>query len=115
MPKSMELLIRRLRKQEIAPSFSLIKELRTHLTSRQFLTAVNKQKKIGYELVGAFLGKRMVGVLGMRPVITLARGPHLHVDDLIVASIDRKSGVGRSLLAFAEKDAVERGLQAIFL
>jgi ribosomal protein S18 acetylase RimI-like enzyme len=70
---------------------------------------------MGYELVGAFLGLRMVGVLGMRPVLTLARGAHLHIDDLIVREKDRKAGIGRALMAFAEKDAIARGLRAVFL
>ncbi|TCW85765.1 GNAT family N-acetyltransferase [Burkholderia sp. SRS-46] len=57
----------------------------------------------------------MIGVMGMRPVHTLARGAHLHIDDLVVDSMGRGSGVGRSLIEYAESDARARGMTAIFL
>jgi hypothetical protein len=30
------------------------------------------------------------------------RGPHLHIDDIVVADDVRKSGVGRALMAYVE-------------
>ena len=63
----------------------------------------------------AYSGSMLVGVLGMRPVHTLARGPHLHVDDLVVDEQARSGGIGKALLAFAEEDAQARGLGAVFL
>jgi ribosomal protein S18 acetylase RimI-like enzyme len=51
----------------------------------------------------------------MRPVHTLVRGPHLHIDDIIVAEKERKSGSGRALMAYAEDDARARGMTAVFL
>ena len=57
----------------------------------------------------------LVGVMGMRPVHTLARGPHLHVDDLVVDETFRKSGAGKALMAYAETDAKARGMSLVFL
>ena len=54
-------------------------------------------------------------MLGMRPVHTLARGAHLHIDDLVVDEAARGSGAGRSLMAYAESDARARGMTAVFL
>jgi ribosomal protein S18 acetylase RimI-like enzyme len=54
-------------------------------------------------------------VLGMRPVQTLARGPHLHVDDIIVEPAERKAGGGRALMTYAEADARARGMTSVFL
>ncbi len=57
----------------------------------------------------------LVAVAGIRPVHTLARGPHLHVDDLVVDARCRGQGVGVALLQFCERDAGARGLVAVFL
>jgi GNAT superfamily N-acetyltransferase len=106
--------IRRLAPAEWADAFPIVAQLRA-LDAAEFLARVRRQSHSGYELVGAFLDGRLVGVLGMRPVHTLARGAHLHVDDLVVDQAVRGSGAGRALMAFAEKDARARGMTAVFL
>jgi ribosomal protein S18 acetylase RimI-like enzyme len=107
--------IRRLEPREWDSVFSIIVALRPHLDREEFLHRVRRQSYGGYELVGAFRAGRLIGVLGMRPVHTLVRGPHLHIDDIIVAEMERKSGSGRALMAYAEADAKARGMTAVFL
>jgi ribosomal protein S18 acetylase RimI-like enzyme len=51
----------------------------------------------------------------MRPVATLARGSHLHVDDLVVDNTQRGSGIGAALMEYAERYARDHGLAAVFL
>ncbi|WP_310356406.1 GNAT family N-acetyltransferase [Paraburkholderia strydomiana] len=65
--------------------------------------------------MAAFNDGKIIGVMGMRPVHTLARGAHLHIDDLVVDAAGRGNGVGRSLMEYAEADARARGMTAIFL
>lgn len=96
-------------------AFPLIRQLRTALDEAEFLQRVRRQSHGGYELVGAYRDGRLIGVMGMRPVHTLARGPHLHVDDLVVDEAVRGSGAGRALMAYAEADARARGMGAVFL
>jgi len=110
-----DVLVRRLETGELATAFPVVRELRSHLDGEEFLARVERQRSLGYELLGAFRGGALVGVLGMRPVETLARGLHLHVDDLVVRDKERGTGVGRVLLDFAERDAARRGLGAVFL
>lgn len=98
-----------------AQAFPLIRQLRTALDEVEFLQRVRRQSHGGYELVGAYRDGRLIGVMGMRPVHTLARGPHLHVDDLVVDEAVRGSGAGRALMAYAEADARARGMGAVFL
>lgn len=98
-----------------AQAFPLIRQLRTALDEAEFLQRVRRQSHGGYELVGAYRDGRLFGVMGMRPVHTLARGPHLHVDDLVVDEAVRGSGAGRALMAYAEADARARGMGAVFL
>lgn len=97
-----------------AQAFPLIKQLRA-LDEAEFLQRVRRQSHSGYELVGAYRDGTLIGVMGMRPVHTLARGPHLHVDDLVVDEAVRGSGAGRALMAYAEADARARGMGAVFL
>ncbi|MCG2600799.1 MAG: GNAT family N-acetyltransferase, partial [Achromobacter sp.] len=96
-----------------AQAFPLIKQLRA-LDEAEFLQRVRRQSHSGYELVGAYRDGKLIGVMGMRPVHTLARGPHLHVDDLVVDEAVRGSGAGRALMAYAEADARARGMGAVF-
>ena len=98
-----------------AQAFPLIRQLRTALDEAEFLQRVRRQSHGGYELVGAYRDGRLIGVRGMRPVHTLARGPHLHVDDLVVDEAVRGSGAGRALMAYAEADARACGMGAVFL
>src|SRR4051812_12284822 len=107
--------IRRLEPREWADLFPIIVQLRPHLTEEQFLRQVRQQSHNGYELVGAFRGGRIVGVVGMGPGATPARGPPLHVDDIIVDEAERKTGGGRALMNYAEANARARGMTAVFL
>jgi ribosomal protein S18 acetylase RimI-like enzyme len=107
--------IRRLEPREWAGIFPLVAQLRPHLDAEEFLRRARRQSHSGYELVGAFRDGRLVGVLGMRPVHTLVRGPHLHVDDIVVDERDRKLGGGRALMDYAEADARARGMNSVFL
>jgi ribosomal protein S18 acetylase RimI-like enzyme len=107
--------VRRLEPHEWAGIFPIVVQLRPHLDREEFLNRVRRQTHTGYELVGAFRDGRLLGVLGMRPVHTLVRGPHLHVDDIVVDEAERRSGIGRSLMDYAEADARSRGMTCVFL
>ncbi|CAE6735572.1 GNAT family N-acetyltransferase [Paraburkholderia nemoris] len=106
--------IRRLAPAEWAQAFPVIAQLRA-LDQDEFLRRARLQSHSGYELVGAFQGGKLVGVMGMRPVHTLARGAHLHIDDLVVDEATRGSGAGRALTNYAETDARARNMTAVFL
>jgi GNAT superfamily N-acetyltransferase len=114
-PRSNILLeIRRLTPAEWGQAYPVIAQLRS-LDEAEFLARARRQSHSGYELVAAFLDGKIIGVLGMRPVHTLARGAHLHVDDLVVDAAVRGSGAGRALMDYAERDARARGMTAVFL
>ena len=112
--RSASLDIRRLSPAQWGQAFPVIAQLRS-LDEAEFLRRARRQSHSGYELVGAFQGSKLIGVMGMRPVHTLARGPHLHIDDLVVDANVRGSGAGRALMEYAEIDARARGMNSIFL
>lgn len=107
--------IHKLEPAEWRAAFPVISALRTHLTPEEFLERVDRQSFCGYMLIGAFLDGRMTGVLGVRPVHTLARGAHLHVDDLVVIDEERRADIGRLLMDYVEQEAQARGMGAVFL
>lgn len=108
------LVVRRLASQEITMAYPVIAQLRT-LDMAAFEQAVLRQMAAGYELIGAFEAGKLVGVIGLRPVHTLARGAFLHVDDLVVDAACRGRGIGRALMAYAQDVATARGMGSVFL
>jgi len=71
----MTVLIKKLLPSEWESAFPIIAQLR-NITKDEFLKSVRVQTLNGYELVAAVLEERIIGVMGMRPVHTLARGSH---------------------------------------
>lgn len=106
--------IRRLSPPEWMQAYRVMAQLRS-LEEPEFLERIRRQSYSGYELVAAFDEGTIIGVMGMRPVHTLARGAHLYIDDLVVDATGRGRGVGRSLLEYAEADALARSMTAVFL
>jgi ribosomal protein S18 acetylase RimI-like enzyme len=110
-----DLKIRRLEPREWADTFPLVVQLRPHLDQGEFVRRVRRQTHNGYELIGAFRAGRLIGLLGIRPVQTLMRGAHLHIDDIVVEEAEQNSGCGRALMDYAEQDAKARGMSLVFL
>lgn len=108
------MIVRRLDPKEWRAAYPIVAQLR-QLDEEEFIRCVDRQSYSAYELVGAFDDGKLVGVMGMRPVQTLARGRYLQVDDLVVDEAVRGSGIGRALMDFAEADARSRGIGAVFL
>lgn len=107
--------IRPIFEHELEDVYPVVAELRTHLDRQDFVIAVRRQAALGYELWGAFEGRVLVGAVGFRLAHTLARGSHLHVDDLVVAASHKTGGVGRALLEQAEKEARRHGVESVFV
>ncbi|HET7921476.1 MAG TPA: GNAT family N-acetyltransferase [Gammaproteobacteria bacterium] len=92
----------------------ILRQLRPTLNATDFEARLARQAALGYRLIGSFT-PQLSGVLGMRATETLARGHHLHVDDLVVDNPFRGQGLGRALLSFAEAEARRLGCVAVFL
>ncbi len=101
---------------ELTAAWQILLELRPGLSREDFGKTLRQQSAAhGYELIGAFEDRKLVGVLGMREVHTFARGSHLHIDDLVVAADARGQGTGGRLLEYAEAVARNHGLLQVFL
>jgi len=51
------------------------------LLADTFVSVVRRQQEGGYRLFGGFVSARLVVAAGLRDAHTLARGPHLFVDN----------------------------------
>lgn len=60
-------------------------------------------------------GTRLAGLIGLEHRITLESGERVEIVALVVDTAARRSGVGRALVAVAERWARERGLDTLFL
>jgi GNAT superfamily N-acetyltransferase len=84
--------IRAIEGSELAAAFQVLHELREQLDYATFVSRLHRQAQHGYRLYGAFLGP-----------------------SLVVAGDRRGQGIGVGLLEFAESQAREQGLSAVFL
>lgn len=110
----MNILVRKLLPFEWENAYGLISQLR-NISEEKFIESVRIQTMNGYELVGAFGDEKMLGLMDFRPVHTLARGSHLHVDDLVVDESLRSTGIGKKLLDFATAESESRDMNFVFL
>lgn len=112
----MDIQIRPVRKHEREDAWRVLRELRSALSYEQFETSLTIQsREHRYELIGAYADDRLLGVMGLRPVHTFARGGHMHVDDLVVTTAARGEGIGALLIGFAEARAAAQGMKHVFL
>jgi GNAT superfamily N-acetyltransferase len=96
----------------------VLRHLRPDLTREDLALALRRggpAHRLGYRLFGVEIEGRLVAVAGARPLVTLARGRHLHIDDLVVDPERRGQGLGRLLLEALETHARRRGLRALHL
>jgi GNAT superfamily N-acetyltransferase len=83
--------------REVLP---VLAELRIELTAEQFAGVYAEGQPQGLRFTAAYDSEgRCVGVAGWRLVATTAALRKLYVDDLVVASGSRSSGVGSALLS----------------
>jgi GNAT superfamily N-acetyltransferase len=100
---------------EIAGAFPLMRVLRERLRAESFVADVRAQQRDGYVLAGGFAGGRLVALAGFRPGLTLSRGPHLFVDDLVTDPAEQGKGHGRAMIAWLRRRAAEMDLPVVAL
>lgn len=102
---------------EVRELWPLIHVLRPHLTGvDELASAWRRQVEDGYRLAFVRDGDGdPVGAVGFRLTQTLAWGPHVYIDDLVVAEPSRHRGIGALLLAYVEREAEALGCSQIHL
>jgi len=95
---------------DLAASFPIIRELRTHLTdATAFRDQVRRQMDDGYHLAVLRLDGEVAGCGGFRVHETLSRGRYMYVEDLVTSPKHRSYGLGDKLFDWLAGEARERG------
>ena len=95
---------------DIAASFPVIRELRTHLTdATAFRDQIRRQMDDGYNLALLTIAGVVAGCGGFRVHETLSRGRYMYVEDLVTSAKHRSYGLGDKLFDWLQTEARERG------
>jgi ribosomal protein S18 acetylase RimI-like enzyme len=96
---------------------ALLHQLRPDVPESTMLVRMREISGVnGYRLlVGVSEDGVVLAAAGGRPDDGLSRGPHLRIDDLVVAEGRRGAGLGRAMLAGLAEEAREQGLPRILL
>lgn len=68
-----------------------------------------------YELIGAFVSEKLVGVAGAWIATKIWCGRYLEIDNLVVDSAQRSAGIGGQLIRHLENVARDRNCQVVVL
>ena len=102
--------------QDILASFTLMQQLRPHLTGEaDYLARVRRQAGNSYRLLLAWQNDRPVGLAGYRQQENLVYGRFLYIDDLVTLPDVRGTGIGERLLAACREEARSRHCTAMVL
>jgi GNAT superfamily N-acetyltransferase len=102
--------------EQIAACFSAFLALRPHLRSAEELVQrVQTQQQAGYRVAGIREGDLYAGVVGFRPMDTLAWGKIIYIDDLSTLPEARGRGHAGALLDYVRSLAVEQDCDAVHL
>ena len=102
--------------EEILQAFSVMNQLRTHLTEKTYLELVTEAKERDmYKLVALYKDKEIVAVVGFKPMITLYYGRFVWVCDLVTSETQRSHGYGERLLSYVHEWATENGYESVAL
>jgi GNAT superfamily N-acetyltransferase len=101
---------------DLRAAFPLMHVLRERLHAETFVADVRAQQQDGYVLAGGFTDDgKLVTLAGFRPGLTLSRGPHLFVDDLITDPAEQGKGHGQAMIAWLRRRAAEMNLPVVCL
>lgn len=104
-----------LTEQDLGTVYPVIYQLRDQLSFNTFLDRIIQARQGNYRLFSAHLGKRVVGVIGLRIQDDLCWGHNLYIDDLVVEQTLQGKGIGQALMKFAENLARSEKCQYVRL
>ncbi|KZE64941.1 acetyltransferase [Fictibacillus phosphorivorans] len=100
---------------EVREAFSVMNQLRTHLSEDLFYELFLQMEKEGYTLFANFNEGKVVALAGFAILTNLYDGKHVYLYDLITDSKERSKGYGEELLAFLESFALQNNCNCVAL
>jgi GNAT superfamily N-acetyltransferase len=100
---------------DLSRCFSVMVQLRSHLTQPEFVSRVKRQQQSGYFLVYLEQEGSIKALAGFRLLEMLAHGKILYVDDLITDAEERSKGYGGALFDWLVNYAKAQNCDAVQL
>lgn len=101
--------------EDPVPALPVLRELRGAIDEKTFLHRLQAARQAGYQIIAAYNGDVVAGVLGHRTVHDICWGQTLFIDDLVVTAQGRGQGVGGILIDHAIQSARTRGFDHVRL
>lgn len=101
--------------ERLSAVFPVMRELRDHLSERQFNDLYETGYPNGYRVVGLFDGDECRACAGYRILTNFVSGRHIYVDDLVTAEKWRSHGYGRLLNKYLVELARNEGCSSVQL
>ena len=102
-------------KTELAASYEVMRELRTHLSQEGYLARLEQMRPRGYRLLAVKVSDEIVALAGITFDLNLYWGRHLFVYDLVTAEAHRSKGYGERLLNHIYELATEEDCENVAL
>ena len=100
---------------EFRAAFSVLRQLRDHLTYDQYDEYLGEMREEGYRLFAAFDQGDIVAVAGVVAQTNFYNGRHLFVCDLVTDEQHRSEGHGERLMQFVTQWARDNGCESLTL
>ncbi len=108
--------IREVQPQEVMSVYSVLKELRPHISEEQFKFIYEKARETDqFSFYGYYENESCIGLMGIRYLYDYVHQFHLYIDDLVVLPSQQSKGIGADLLKFAERLAKEKNCTGLRL
>jgi GNAT superfamily N-acetyltransferase len=101
--------------ERLAAVYSVMKELRTHLSDQDFHDRYAAGHEDGYRMAAVFDGDDCRAAAGYRLFTNFVSGRHLYIDDLVTAERWRSHGYGRLLNKYLVELARNEGCSSVQL
>jgi len=101
--------------KDILKCKDVIKELRTHIDTENYVELIRKMIDEGYQLAFIEENGKAVSAIGFRYLQFLHNGKHFYIDDLSTLPAFRGKGYAGKLLDYVAQLAEEKGFDVITL
>jgi GNAT superfamily N-acetyltransferase len=101
--------------EEIASTFAVMHQLRTHVAEADYVALVRRLQETGYRLAYLRDGAHVAAAAGFKLARSLAWGDFVYVDDLVTDNNARSKGYGRLLLDWVGAYAKQHGCGQLHL
>lgn len=102
--------------EEIASTFGVMVQLRTHLRQDEYVALIRRQtQESGYRLVYLHDGNAVRAVAGFRVTHSLAWGHYVYIDDLVSDENARSFGYGEALMDWVAGHGRSQGCTELHL